>query len=166
MKSLLLTVTGSALIFLPTAAQSLQNDLIGVTRAVAIAENQLMGRATEADLESKGSRVFYEVDVVKGGKQYEVHIDARSGKVLATIAPRAWSSWFAPNEFSHVRSGLPLAGILTTWERRSGGKVTEVSYDVEAGQPRYEIEIATGAGVAELYVDPRTGNRLTNVYDD
>lgn len=158
-----LVIAGSAA---PASAAPSDAGLIGIPRAVAIAERHIQGRATDADLEREKGQTYYEVEVARGGKPYEVRIDARTGRVLATVQPGLWSGWFGDSELRHIGDARPLSAILSDLERRSGGRVTEVSFDVERGQPRYEIEIATRAGVAELHVDPRTGNRLAQVYDD
>src|SRR5690606_20482977 len=98
-------------------------------------------RATDAELERERGRTFYEVEVARGGKPYEVRIDARTGQVLATVQPGIWSGWFGDSELKQIDNARPLSVLLSDLERRSGGRVTEVSFDVERGQPRYEIEI-------------------------
>jgi len=166
MKIALLSIAALASLACPASAQPPATGLIGITRAVALAERHLSGQALDAELENDGGRLYYEIDLVKAGKPWEVRIDARTGRVLAGVAASAWWGWMQRGDAGHAARSRPLSGILSNWERRSGGRVTDVGFDVEGGRARYEIEIETRAGVAELHVDPRTGNRLTNVYDD
>jgi uncharacterized membrane protein YkoI len=66
---------------IPSAPHLDETD-IGLTKAVDIAERHIEGKAVEASLGHGNSGPRYEVDVMKGEREYEVHIDARSGKVL------------------------------------------------------------------------------------
>lgn len=51
--------------------------------AIAIAESATGGRATEAELESDGERLAYEVEVLVKQTSRTVRVDAMSGEVLA-----------------------------------------------------------------------------------
>ena len=56
---------------------------ISLTRAIEIAEQHIGGQAVEASLDHGPGGPRYEVDVRKGTREYEVHVDAASGKVIA-----------------------------------------------------------------------------------
>ena len=144
-------------------------NVIGVTRAVEIAENSAGGQVLEVELENRGGRLVYEVEMAKGRTLRELDIDASSGKVLRTRTPRLegyWKRFSDAEEFRQAELSRPLSELLKKLERSSGGRVMDASFEIEGGQARYEVEISTAAGVAELYLDPRTGHRLAFAMDD
>lgn len=166
---MLFVVIAAALVAVPVSAEA-QVAPIGITRAVAIAERATGAKAMDADLEDRsGGGLVYEVELVKGRTLHEVDIDARTGRIISLRTPRIasyWARWFDNDELQHAARARPLSQILDDLERRSRGQVLEVSFDVEAGQPRFEVEISTRAGVTDIFLDPRTGERLALVYDD
>ena len=164
------TLLAAALLLACAAtAQPLADDLIGVTRAVAIAEVSLSAEAIEAELDDDHARLLYEVELIRDGELREVKVDARSGEIVSAIKPRFetfWRGWFDSARLKRGGAGGPLAPKLREIERTTGGRVQEVSLDTGDGSARFEIELATSAGVAELSIDPRTGKRLAMVHDD
>lgn len=162
-------IAAAALAAYPAQAQS-QPVPIGITKAVTIAEKTTGGRAMDADLDHRrDGKLVYEVELVKDRTLHEIDVDAHSGRILARRTPRIetyWARWFNDQELQGVAKARPLSRILDDLERRTGGQVIEVSFDVEAGQARYEVEISTRAGVTDIFLDPRTGARLAHVYDD
>ena len=138
-----------------------------LARAVAAAEQALSGRAVEAELDAANDRLIYEVELVRNATLHVVAIDARTGRLVSTGARRwetLWRSWFDPGFLQP--SGRPLASILAAIEAETGGRLREIRLDTDGGQPIYEVEIATAAGVAEILVDPVTGRRLAPRLDD
>lgn len=153
----------------PAMAQIRTAPLVGITQAVATAEKALSANAMEAELDTRGGRLVYEVDLMRGDTLLEALIDARTGKLVSATKPRFgsfWQSWFDFDVEAFSRSARPLAPRLAALERESGGRVQEVGFDADGGMPLYEVEIATQAGVAEVYIDVRNGERLAMNYDD
>jgi len=59
------------------------NNLIGLTRAVTIAQSKAKGQtATEASLDKESEQTYWEVQFEKQGQETQVKLDAQSGKVL------------------------------------------------------------------------------------
>lgn len=146
-----------------------QDGPISLSRAVQIAERATGGHVLDAELEHSRGRTYYEVDLVRGKTLHELHIDAYTGKVIRKATPTVngyWARWFDADRLGKATKSRPLSEILARVERQTGGQTIEASFDVEAGQPRYELEISTRAGVTDLYVNPRTGERLSMVLDD
>lgn len=168
MKKLIIPVA-AALALGPALAQA-KSEPIGITRAVAIAEKSTGATATDAELDARrDGTLVYEVELATAQSLHEVDIDAKTGKILAKRTPRFasyWARWFDGDEINAAARTRPLSQLLSSLEQRTAGKVREVSFDIERGQPRYEVEIATAAGVTEIYLDPKTGERLSLVYDD
>lgn len=143
--------------------------VIGATRAVDIAEQAIDGQVLEVDLDRTGKRMVYEVDVAKGQSLHELKIDAKSGKIISTSTSRVGNYWrqlFASDALNSAARSRPLSELLKKLEGSTGGRVREASFEMEHGEPRYEVEISTRAGVAELYLDPKTGQRLAFVMDE
>lgn len=69
---------------LPQDAVNLSNARLSLPEAVKIAEGEHAGsKATQAELEFKKGRLYYEVEVVTPDNQVlDLKIDARDGKVL------------------------------------------------------------------------------------
>lgn len=167
MKRVALTAA-AALLAVPAVAQIRAAPLIGITKAVAAAERALPGHALEAELDARGGRQVYEIELLSGRSLHEVLIDARTGRMVGKAPIRAeslWRRWFDSDWNATIAGSRPLAPRLAALERQSGGKVREVGFDVEGGIPVYEVEIAAAAGVTEVHIDARSGERLT-MFDD
>ena len=72
------------------AAQSAENDAlaiagakIGMTQAVAAAEQHVGGKASKAEYEQHKGQWVFDVEVVKDKKVLDVQVDPTSGKVIA-----------------------------------------------------------------------------------
>lgn len=159
----------AACLSLPAFAQPGDDGLIGVTRAVTSAERSLSARAIEAELETRGGRLVYEIDLVRGATLHRATIDARSGKLLITGKPRMenWlRGWVDSERLRKGGAAAPLGARLAALEKHSGGEVKEVEFDVHQGRALYEIELATAAGIGEVRIDAVSGLRLELAYDD
>lgn len=145
-------------------------DIVGVRKAVEIAERAVPGQVVEVDLDTRlNGRLFYEVDVARDGVLHEIEIDALSGKVTSSSKSRLETYWLRVMKrgaFATLAKTRPLSRVLAEVERDSEGQVIDVDFELEDGQARYEVEIATRAGIASIYLDPRSGKRLSYVIDD
>jgi uncharacterized membrane protein YkoI len=68
---------------------------VTMSQAIATAEQQAGGKATNAKLENETGKLLYEVKVAGKDKVTEVKVDATDGKVLAS----------GPDTHAHHRSG-------------------------------------------------------------
>lgn len=56
---------------------------ITIEDAIGIAREQVSGQVVQAELERKGGRLIYEVDIISDqGPKYEVKVDASTGEVI------------------------------------------------------------------------------------
>jgi len=168
MFSKLRCVLAASALFLGAAPVSAQ-DMIGLTRAIAVAERGLSARAIEGELETRGGRLVYEIDLVRGQILHRVLVDARSGKLLSAVKPKAenWlRGWFDRDRLRSGGSAVPLSEHLATLERHSRGEVKEVEFEFRKGRGIYEIELATAAGVGRVRLDAATGRRIELAYED
>lgn len=163
-----LFVAGTAMLALGGVAHAVEP--IGVTRAVGIAERVTGGRVIEVDLDVRnGNRLVYEIDAATGRSLQEIEIDAYSGAVLSRSKAHLETYWYrlsGKGALDAARRSKPLSQMLAALEKETDGQVMDVDFEYEDGQIRYEVEIATRAGIAGIYMDPETGKRLSFVIDD
>lgn len=167
MNKLIPMIAATALLGTAATALAQAPQLIGATRAVAIAEKALSARALEADLDHEKGQMVYEVELVRGGSLYEARVDATSGKLLSQGKKRmesVWAGWFDKDKLS--KASQPLSATLAALEAETGGKVEEVGFDTDKGRAVYEVELTTAAGTAEIALDAVTGKRLPAAYAD
>lgn len=140
---------------------------IGLIRAVQAAEQALPGRALEADLDFEDGRQVYEVELTSDGALHEIRIDAFTGDVVSTrkhAIESLWSGW--SDRLATIERARPLAETLAAVEKQTGGRVREVGVDNEDGGLYYEIELASGSGERDVYVDVASGRIIADMVDD
>ena len=145
------------------SAQAPDNGLIRMTQAIASAERNLSARAMEAELETRGGKLVYEIALVRGQTMHRAQVDAHNGKLVAVDKPRLenWMrSWLDAERLRQGAKAVPLAERLTQLEHRSGGEVKEVEFEVEKGRGVYEVELATNAGIGKVRIDAASGKRI------
>lgn len=166
-RQLLCVVGGTALAVMAVPATA--QDLIGLTRAIGVAERSLSARAIEGELETSGGRLVYEIDLVRGQLLHRVRVDARTGKLVSAVKPKAenWlRGWFDKDRLRSGGKATALGEHLVELERHSRGEVKEVEFEIREGRGVYEIELATAAGVGRVLLDASTGRRIELAYDD
>lgn len=160
----------AATALLGTAATALAQapQLIGATRAVAIAEKALSARALEADLDHEKGQMVYEVELVRGGLLYEARVDATSGKLLSQGKKRmesVWAGWFDKDKLS--KASQPLSATLAALSKpRPAARSRRSASTPTRARAAYEVELTTAAGTAEIALDAVTGKRLPAAYAD
>jgi len=153
------SVAALALVAVPTLAQD--EPAIGASKAVAIAEKALPAHATEAELDARGGRFVYAIELVRGDSLYEASVDAQTGRLIATARRRLESLWASSFDKARLRTpAKPLSVTLAALEAETGGRVDEVNLEKVGGRAIYEIELTTVAGTADIVIDPATGKRL------
>ena len=65
------------------------NAKVSLTKAIAAAEQHAAGKATKAEFERGKQGPVYEVEVVSGGKVFDVKVDAEQGTVVASREDKA-----------------------------------------------------------------------------
>ena len=67
-------------------AAVMANAKVTMAEAIATAEREVGGKAAGSGIEDQDGKVYFEVQVLKGGTSHEVLIDPQSGKVVKTVA--------------------------------------------------------------------------------
>lgn len=158
--SLIALALAAALLPAVASAQLGERPLvIGVPRAVSIAEAAVGGKTLEAELDYAKGRLVYEVTASSGKSMHELVIDANTGEIVSHRPRRIEGflrKWFAADQLNAVQASQnPLAQILAQIEADTHSLVREVSLERERGQTYYEVELADSG--RHVMIDPRTG---------
>lgn len=161
-------LTASAATAQTPRGQTPGGQVIGVPRAVQVAEATVKGRALEAELDYEKGRLVYEVKTAGKGGVQEVVIDAMSGEIVAQHPKRIDSAWrwlAESDQLNAVKAApTPLSQLLVKVEADRGARVSEVSLERERGQTFYQVELADGG--RDVLIDPRTGAMRPGNFDD
>lgn len=66
-------------------AAIMANAKVSMTEAIATAEREVGGKASGSGIEDQDGKVYFEVQVLKGGTHQKVLVDPQSGKVVKTV---------------------------------------------------------------------------------
>ncbi|MCF3935284.1 PepSY domain-containing protein [Acuticoccus sp. M5D2P5] len=137
---------------------------ISIAAALDAAKAQVDGGILEAELESEGGTLVWEIDVVVGEMIQEVKVDAMSGEVLSAnekTIEGTWRGWFDENRLAAAQQiSASLSANITKAETEAGGQIVELSLEEEDGRLLYEIEIDTASGDREMLLDPKNGKLI------
>ncbi|MGX6566875.1 PepSY domain-containing protein [Cupriavidus necator] len=70
-------------------ATAINQAKVPLTRAVTVAEQHVNGKAARAEYENSKQGWIYDVEVVSGGKVFDVRVDARNGTVISSAEDKA-----------------------------------------------------------------------------
>ncbi|MCI9446427.1 MAG: hypothetical protein HFH36_03355 [Lachnospiraceae bacterium] len=133
---------------------------IGMEQAEKIAlEEAGGGRIIKSKLDVDDGVAVYEVEVAEGNYEYEIKIHAETGTVLKV--EREYKPYPDVPQEPDDYIGLEQAKRIAL-EAVGGGRVVKAEFDMEDGQPMYEIEIAEGSWEYELEIHAVTGDILKN----
>lgn len=144
----------------------------GLAQAVQAAEEAVQGRVFEAELESEGNQLVYELELVDQSNDiHQVQIDTETGAILSQdeqTVEGLWERWLNGDELEAVLTAeTPLSGIISSVETETGATVIEASIDTEDGRAVYEMELSGAGGEEiELIADAATGEILSREVDD
>ena len=147
-------ITNSQVSEAVAAAQS----KISLEQAIVIAQKTIKGDVVSADFEqhdhSEGGD--YDINIVASNTEYEVKVDANSGKVLSSKREKLDKKDMA--EYNAMKkSETSLNQAIKKANQSVKGKVIEAGFDMDFGKPAYKIEIIKGTQVHKVVVDSMTG---------
>ena len=73
----------------PNDAMSIMRAKIGMTQAVAAAEEHAGGKAARAEFERHNGQWVFDVEVVKGNQVMDVKVDPTTGRILSAATDKA-----------------------------------------------------------------------------
>jgi uncharacterized membrane protein YkoI len=129
------------------------------------------GTVTEVELERKLTGAIYEVEIKKDGFEYDLDLDAVTGKVLKkdkstdddddqeNLDDRS-------TKIDSSKVAITIEAAMEVALKVAAGTVTDVKLKTEDAQTFYDIEIVDGSKEVEVKIDAITGAILSIEQDD
>lgn len=140
---------------------------VSFEQALNIAQKTVKGDIVSAGFDqndySAGGK--YEVKIIANNTEYEVDIDADSGKVLKTKQERLDNKDRAEHK-AMKQAKVSLNQAMKTAARSVGGTVFEAEFDNDDGQSVYEIKVAKGDQTHKIVIDAMTGKVISTYLDN
>ena len=140
---------------------------VSFEQALNIAQKTVKGDIVSAGFDqndySAGGK--YEVKIIANNTEYEVDIDADSGKVLKTKQERLDNKDRAEHK-AMKQAKVSLNQAMKTAARSVGGTVFEAEFDNDYGQSVYEIKVAKGNQTHKIVIDAMTGKVISTRLDN
>lgn len=139
---------------------------IGLEQASKLALTEKKGRVESVELERFQGKLSYEVEIENEQGDYDIWIDAYTGKTLAVKQDddddgeeRAWSQKYTPasGKSTAVISADDAAQIAA---KKVEGQVIKVSTKWDDGRLVYEVKLAGSKGTTEVEINAKTGTVL------
>ncbi|MEK4762141.1 PepSY domain-containing protein [Viridibacillus sp. FSL E2-0187] len=134
-----------------TANPSTPNKVIGIEEAKAIALKSVNGTVKKAEYDREDG--VYEFEILTTDYEYDIDVDAITGKVMITDKERITKT---PNNPATPFIGEQKASQIALTKAK--GTITKIELDEEDGV--YEIEVKDGMYEYELEIDAKTGTIL------
>lgn len=147
-------------------AVAIAKSKISLEQAIAIAQKTVKGDLVNAEFDQndhiEGGE--FEIKSISGNTEYEVKIDAGTGKVLKTKQEKLDQDDIA--EYNAMKQAqINLTQAMQKATQSMNGKIIEAEFDYDNGMPAYEIELAKGMQIHKLVIDSMTGQVISNQLD-
>lgn len=145
----------------PQPVAAVAQTKVSPEQAIATAQKQVGGQATDIKLKDKYGTPAYKVELRNGNQEHTLYIDATSGQVVGNKVETEWKP---------VRStAISLERAIQIAQGKVKGRVMEAERDHNRGQVVYKVEILAADNVPhKVVVDANNGNVLASYidYDD
>ena len=131
--------------------------ILGYDEVKQIALQEVNGVIEEIELEREANTALYEVDIEKDHIDYDLHIDAYSGEIYSVDRDDDGDD---DDIFQIIRTSFLKTDAIAIAEKAANGKVVEIELDEDDGLLKYDVELRTDRGEAEVEIDASTGNVL------
>ncbi|MFE6077449.1 PepSY domain-containing protein [Paenibacillus sp. NPDC057886] len=192
-KSWIVTLTvvatlGSASAAVAAGASNQSKAYIGTSKAEVIALQKVSGvkEGIELELKNEHGKAYYEVDIRKTSSQKEVDVkvDAMTGKIITVEEDDNETEHQVINKNNTTKSGTIIAKTsnpsAVSKQRASineeqasklavqaiNGQVIRIKKDLDDGVKKYEVNMKTKDGIAEVEIGATNGKVLSIDYDD
>lgn len=146
-----------------------ENKMITIEEAKKAALKEVNGKVESVELEGKRDKVLYEVDIEKDHIDYDVYIDAHTGELYSINQDDDFDdddSTVSGNQTQKNEGTISQSEAINIAEKATNGKMHEIEKDEDDGRIKYEIELKTDRGEAEVEIDAVTGKILEVEFDD
>ena len=182
-KKVLIATLGASLVFGGAfAVGATNNDNVSTTNTIKnkqailstdevkkIALQEVAGIVEEIELERKSDKVVYEVDIKRDNVDYNLYIDAYSGEIYTIDRDDQNdddNNIHSSNGGQNNKNMISQADATAIAEKAVNGKVVEFEKDEDDGFIKYEVELKTDRGEADVEIDASTGKVLKVEWDD
>lgn len=145
----------------PQPVAAVAQTKVSPEQAIATAQKQVGGQATDIKLKDKYGTPAYKVELRNGNQEHTLYIDATSGQVVGNKVETEWKP---------VRpTAISLERAIQIAQGKVKGRVMEAERDHNRGQVVYKVEILAADNVPhKVVVDANNGNVLASYidYDD
>ncbi|WP_342508129.1 PepSY domain-containing protein [Sporosarcina sp. FSL K6-2383] len=144
---------------LGTSEAHAAESFLSLKEAKALAVQKVGGKVTEIELEKTKTGFIYEVEVKSNGVEYDLDIDAQTGKV---VIEKQQAKKVAQAELPRVADAKLLTKdqAIAIAQKKAKGSVTKAELDDDDGRKHYDIEIKDGAYEYDFEIDAITGKIL------
>lgn len=140
---------------------------ISLQQAIAISNKTVKGDlvSIEFDQNDYSAGGKYEIKTIASNTEYDLKIDADTGKVLSTKQERLDVDDMA--EYNAMkRAKVSLTQAMQTAAQSIKGKVIAAEFDMDNGTSVYEIKVAKGNQVHKVVIDSMTGKVISSRLDN
>ena len=157
----LLAASAQSVAAQPQPVAAVAQTKVSPEQAIATAQKQVGGQATDIKLKGKYGTPAYKVELRNGSQEHTLYIDATSGQVVGNKVETEWKP---------VRpTAISLERAIQIAQGKVKGRVMEAERDHNRGQVVYKVEILAADNVPhKVVVDANNGKVLTSYidYDD
>ena len=144
---------------LGTSEAHAAENFLSLKEAKALAVKKVGGKVTEIELEKTRTGYIYEVEVNSKGVEYDLDIDAQTGKVViekqqAKKVVKAEQPQLAGSKLLTKDQAIAIA------TEKAKGTVTKAKLDNDDGRKHYDIEIKDGTYEYDFEINAITGEIL------
>jgi uncharacterized membrane protein YkoI len=140
---------------------------ISLQQAIAIGNKTVKGDlvSVEFDQNDYSAGGTYEIKTIASNTEYDLKIDADTGKVLSAKQERLDVDDMA--EYNAMkRAKVSLTQAMRTAAQSIKGKVIAAEFDMDNGTSVYEIKVAKGNQLHKVIIDSMTGKVLSSRLDN
>ncbi|MDN5565326.1 MAG: PepSY domain-containing protein [Psychrobacter sp.] len=148
-------------------AQAAAQSKISLQQAIAIGNKTVKGDiiSIEFDQNDYSASGEYEIKTIASNTEYEIKIDAETGKVLSAEQERLDRKDMA--EYNAMKSAkVNLNQAMQTAVQSIKGKVIAAEFDMENGKSIYEVKVAKGNQSYKVIIDSMTGQVISSRLDN
>lgn len=130
-------------------------------QAIATAQKQVPGKATELQLKGRYGTAVYKVEIHQNNQEHTVHVDAISGNILGVRTEHEWKP--------ARPATIELTQAIQTAQNAVKGSVLEAELDSKRGMLFYKVEILAANHMQhKVIIDAINGKVLESYidYDD
>jgi uncharacterized membrane protein YkoI len=142
------------------------NERIGIEKAKAVALEQVDGTFESVELNRDNGQTYYEVDIDKDNKEFDIDVDAYSAEILKVEEKRDDDYREVKASTSSKESIISEEEAMTIANKNITGEVVKIELDEDDGRYEYEMQVKTAQGEAEITIDAHSGKVVELEIDD